>query len=243
MLACKVSTASVFSLRVCSFVASSVSHHPLCSASSLASSIRRTRRSLIIFRTLTKGSSVTRVARAASTRLDSWFALACRKRAAFSCFGLRTSARRLARTEPVCSSCGRCFSDAPETAPLEMISMAFSIAWSSSVRKAWRDSKSADFFSQVAVRSFRYFWSPFIVTVVSFRLPSASALASSFAALVFAFSLLSEVACSTCAVRSWMSMSKECLAFISSFSKVVRSDMNLSCSFSSISTIPCDWNS
>ena len=31
-----VSTAAVFSLRVCSFVLSSVSHQPLCSASSLA---------------------------------------------------------------------------------------------------------------------------------------------------------------------------------------------------------------
>mmetsp|Transcript_96226 Transcript_96226/g.254123 ORF Transcript_96226/g.254123 Transcript_96226/m.254123 type:complete len:289 (+) Transcript_96226:663-1529(+) len=55
--ACRVSTAAVFSLRVCSLVDSSVSHQPLCSASALASSIRRTIRSLISFLTFAKGSS------------------------------------------------------------------------------------------------------------------------------------------------------------------------------------------
>ena len=57
------------SLRVCSLVESPVSHQPLCSASSLDSSMSSTIRSLIVIFTFLKGSAETRIARADRTRL------------------------------------------------------------------------------------------------------------------------------------------------------------------------------
>mmetsp|Transcript_94466 Transcript_94466/g.262844 ORF Transcript_94466/g.262844 Transcript_94466/m.262844 type:complete len:256 (-) Transcript_94466:488-1255(-) len=205
--ACRVSTASVFSFRVCSFVASSVSHQPLCSASSLASSISRTRRSLIIFLTLTKGSSAMRPAAAESTRLSSVRARPSRKRAARSCAPLCISDRSAASEEPPWSRVGRYFPALPETSSLEMISMALVMAASSSARRACRDSKSVAFFSHVAVRSLRYFSSASFVVVVPLRSASASALACSFLARVPDFSRLSSSACSVCARRSCESIS------------------------------------
>merc|ERR1719428_1720355 len=76
------------------------------------------------------------------------------------------------------SSVGRCFSAAPATAPLERVSIAFSIAAISSARSFCRASKSEDFFSQVAVRSERYFLSSSRVAVVCSRSLLASPAAS-----------------------------------------------------------------
>jgi len=131
----------------------------------------------------------------------------------------------------------------PFTASLEMISMAFSMAWISSARNCCLDSKSEAFCSHVATKSERYFSSASFVDVVSLRSPCASALACNFFAFVSDFSPRSAVACSVCAVKSWMSISWACLLFISAFSSAVRSSTNLSWSFSSISTTPWDWNS
>mmetsp|Transcript_18835 Transcript_18835/g.65654 ORF Transcript_18835/g.65654 Transcript_18835/m.65654 type:complete len:203 (+) Transcript_18835:181-789(+) len=154
--ACRVSTASVFSLRVCSFVDSSVSHQPLCSASSLASSMRRTMRSLSIFLTFSKGSFDTRTAKAESTRLFNSSLRLCKNSATRTCAVCWVVARKLTKAvAPSCASDGRCFSALPATAPLEMISMALLMASNSSVRSCWRDSKSLAFCSQVAVRSSR----------------------------------------------------------------------------------------
>mmetsp|Transcript_96739 Transcript_96739/g.224261 ORF Transcript_96739/g.224261 Transcript_96739/m.224261 type:complete len:215 (+) Transcript_96739:515-1159(+) len=184
--ACKTSTASVFSFLVCSLVASSVSHQPLCSASSLASSIKRTRRSLIIFFTLRKGSSSTRDARAESTRLSSSPARSRRYWAARTRERLSSvdSERSAANEVPRCARAGRCFSALPDNASLLMISMAFPIAASSSARNCCLASKSEAFFEHVAKRSERYFSSAAFVAEVSSRLPWALALASSFLALV-----------------------------------------------------------
>mmetsp|Transcript_20131 Transcript_20131/g.52613 ORF Transcript_20131/g.52613 Transcript_20131/m.52613 type:complete len:203 (-) Transcript_20131:181-789(-) len=151
-----VSTESVFSLRVCSFVASSLSHQPLCSASSLASSMRRTMRSLSIFLTFSKGSFDTRTAKAESTRLFNSSLRLCKNSATRTCAVCWVVARKLTKAvAPSCASDGRCFSALPATAPLEMISMALLMASNSSVRSCWRDSKSLAFCSQVAVRSSR----------------------------------------------------------------------------------------
>mmetsp|Transcript_20129 Transcript_20129/g.52600 ORF Transcript_20129/g.52600 Transcript_20129/m.52600 type:complete len:207 (-) Transcript_20129:663-1283(-) len=203
-----------------------------------------TMRSLIIFLTLTKGSAVTRSASAVSTRLFSSRPLDIRYCATLPCASVFTvSARSMAKTVPCWANDGRCLSALPATAPLEMISMALLMASISSERSCCLDSKSEAFCSQVAVRSDKYFTSASIVVVVSWRLPVASALAWSFLALVADFASRSDVAWSTCAVRSCMSMSYACLPFISSFSRVVRSFMNSSSNFSNISTMPCDWNS
>mmetsp|Transcript_10539 Transcript_10539/g.31911 ORF Transcript_10539/g.31911 Transcript_10539/m.31911 type:complete len:290 (+) Transcript_10539:620-1489(+) len=239
----RVSTASVFSLRACALVASSVSHHPLWSASSFASSMRRTRRSLIIFRTLRKGSAAARSATAESTRL--WRAPACswRYAAALACSLLLTSARSAANELLRCSRLGKCLSALPETASLEMISMAFSMASSSSERSSWRDSKSLAFFSQVATSSSRYTLSLSREDCVSFRLPSALALACNFLAFVLTFSDLSLLACSICESMSCMSNSYAWFAFTSSFSKTLRSSENFSSSCSSMPMTPFDWNS
>mmetsp|Transcript_42254 Transcript_42254/g.107409 ORF Transcript_42254/g.107409 Transcript_42254/m.107409 type:complete len:248 (-) Transcript_42254:189-932(-) len=201
-----------------------------------------TMRSLIIFLTLEKGSSATRTARAESTRL--FMRLPCAKRkSAARCCGCEEEARSCARDVPFCTSDGKCFSALPATAPLERISTAFAMASISSERSCWRISKSEAFWPQVPSRSVRYCESACMVEVVSEREPSASAFACSFFALLSDFSPRSVSDCSTCAVKSWMSMSKACLPFISSFSSWVRSSMNLSCNFSSISMTPCDWNS
>merc|ERR1719258_560635 len=96
---------------------------------------------------------------------------------------------------------GKCLSALPATAPLEMISIAFSIATISSALSCCLDSKSDAFCSQVAVRSAKYFASASRVVVVSFKSPSASAFACSFLALVSAFSSLSAVAWAICALR------------------------------------------
>merc|ERR1719352_555285 len=54
-------------------------------------------------------------------------------------------------------SCGRCFSEAPETAPPARISIAFWIASISSPRRVWRSAKAVDLTSQVEMRSVTYF--------------------------------------------------------------------------------------
>mmetsp|Transcript_97642 Transcript_97642/g.193343 ORF Transcript_97642/g.193343 Transcript_97642/m.193343 type:complete len:249 (+) Transcript_97642:641-1387(+) len=200
--ACSVSTASVFSFLVCSFVDSSVSHHPLCSASSFASSINLVIKSLIIFFTLRKGSAVMRLAKAERTLLLSSFALLCKKSCTWACTLLCESSLKAASDLPVCTNVGRYLSALPLTALLEIISMAFAIASNSSVRSCCRDAKSLAFCSQVAVKSARYFTSASRVAVVSVKSPSASAFACNFLAFVSAFSVLSCVACSSCAVRS-----------------------------------------
>mmetsp|Transcript_139362 Transcript_139362/g.353417 ORF Transcript_139362/g.353417 Transcript_139362/m.353417 type:complete len:295 (+) Transcript_139362:693-1577(+) len=246
--ACKVSTASVFSFRVCSLVDSSVSHQPLCSASSFASSMRRTMRSLIIFFTFRNGSSETRTAKAESTRLPNCLPRLLRYCATRAWFWLYVSARSMASAEPsppdnCCAKAGKCVSAWPLTEELEMISMALLMASISSARSCCRDSKSVAFCSQVAVKSSRYFWSASRVVVVSSKSPVASALACRVLAFNSAFSSLSWVACSICAVRSCISMSYACFEFISVFSRSVRSAMNLSNNFSNISITPCDWNS
>mmetsp|Transcript_24589 Transcript_24589/g.75971 ORF Transcript_24589/g.75971 Transcript_24589/m.75971 type:complete len:252 (+) Transcript_24589:500-1255(+) len=156
-----VSTASLFSLRVCSFVASSVSHQPLCSASSFASSTRRTRRSLIIFLTLRKGSAATRPASAESTRLLSSLALTRRYSAARVWVWPARSDRRAAREvfvpfalrARVCVSAGKCFSALPDTALLLIILSASLIALISSMRSFCLVWKSVAFCSHVATKS------------------------------------------------------------------------------------------
>mmetsp|Transcript_40767 Transcript_40767/g.95747 ORF Transcript_40767/g.95747 Transcript_40767/m.95747 type:complete len:242 (-) Transcript_40767:834-1559(-) len=174
--ACKLSTAAVFSLRVCSLVASSVSHHPLCSASSLASSIKRTISSLIIFLTFSKGSSATRLARSERTRLFNLLARPCRKLAALLCWLLKGLPLTCTRAVVfLAMKDGKYLSALPETASLDKILMASAIASSSSVRNCCLASKSLAFCLHVAVRSARYFSSSFLVVVVSVSWPSASA--------------------------------------------------------------------
>mmetsp|Transcript_29540 Transcript_29540/g.84862 ORF Transcript_29540/g.84862 Transcript_29540/m.84862 type:complete len:258 (-) Transcript_29540:730-1503(-) len=241
--ACRVSTASVFSFRVCSLVESSVSHQPLCSASSLASSMRRVRRSLIIFFTLRKGSSATRPASIERTRLLRSRARACRYEAALDWTSLRRSALRAASDAACCAREGRCLSALPDTASLEMISMALLRATSSSERSCCRATKSVAFCSHVAVSSLRYCTSALLVVVVSSRSPSVLALACSLFALVADFWPLSWVACRICAFRSCISIPYACCVLISSLSRVVRSATNLSSSFASTSMTPWDWNS
>mmetsp|Transcript_85302 Transcript_85302/g.238900 ORF Transcript_85302/g.238900 Transcript_85302/m.238900 type:complete len:219 (+) Transcript_85302:2-658(+) len=202
-------------------------------------------RSLIIFLTFAKGSAAARSATAESTRLLCSFAC-WRRYTATRCCEARSvpEARNCAKeAEAVCAKVGRCFSALPCTELLEMISIAFVIASSSSARSCCRDSKSVAFCSHVAVKSAKYFSSASFVVVVSCKSPSASALACKCFALLSDFSSRSCVDCSICAVRSCTNISWACFEFISSFSKAVRSSTNLSWSFSNISMTPWDWNS
>mmetsp|Transcript_78048 Transcript_78048/g.200999 ORF Transcript_78048/g.200999 Transcript_78048/m.200999 type:complete len:210 (-) Transcript_78048:766-1395(-) len=144
------SEASALSVsRACLLVDSSWSHHPLWSASSLASSISLTSRSLIIFLTFAKGSSPARIATVASRRLLALWARCVRKATAFCrkreaglalALALRSCARAVAGLLTCSSADGRYFSPEPATSGLEMTSMALSIASSSSRRSTWRSS-------------------------------------------------------------------------------------------------------
>mmetsp|Transcript_55215 Transcript_55215/g.143996 ORF Transcript_55215/g.143996 Transcript_55215/m.143996 type:complete len:264 (-) Transcript_55215:145-936(-) len=213
--ACSVSTDSVFCLRVFSFVASSVSHQPLCSVSSLASSIRRTIKSWIIFFTFTKGSDPadTRSASAANTRLLSASALlfkssAMRFREALVASARSETSAGVPSKSPSCERAdGKCFSALPFTAPLEMISMALLIASNSSARNCCLAAKSLPFCSQVATKSSRYLESASLVDVVSLRSPLAVAWRCKALALASVFSSMSCLPCVICAVRSCMASS------------------------------------
>mmetsp|Transcript_142400 Transcript_142400/g.455096 ORF Transcript_142400/g.455096 Transcript_142400/m.455096 type:complete len:259 (-) Transcript_142400:822-1598(-) len=207
-----VSTESVFSLRVCSFVASSLSHQPLCSASSLASSMRRTTRSLIIFLTCSNGSEETRVAKLSRMGLESSWLLFCKYSTTRACAPrcerpMNTETRAVALPLLLCAKDGKYVSALPFTAEPEMISMALLMASSSSARRAWRDSKSLAFCSQVAERSPRYASSASRVATVSLKSPSAVALDCIALALASDFSSLSAVAWVTWAVRSCINIS------------------------------------
>mmetsp|Transcript_61557 Transcript_61557/g.173892 ORF Transcript_61557/g.173892 Transcript_61557/m.173892 type:complete len:259 (-) Transcript_61557:819-1595(-) len=208
----RVSTASVFSLRVCSFVDNSVSHQPLCSASSLASSIKRTMRSLIIFLTRSNGSEETRVAKLSRMGLESSWLLFCKYSTTRACAPrcerpMNTETRAVALPLLLCAKDGKYVSALPFTAEPEMISMALLMASSSSARRAWRDSKSLAFCSQVAERSPRYASSASRVATVSLKSPSAVALDCIALALASDFSSLSAVAWVTWAARSCINIS------------------------------------
>mmetsp|Transcript_83739 Transcript_83739/g.131874 ORF Transcript_83739/g.131874 Transcript_83739/m.131874 type:complete len:232 (-) Transcript_83739:45-740(-) len=167
----RLSTDAVRVVRTCSFSFSSVSHHPLCCASSPACSSSREMRSLIIFLTFAKGSSRARTAIAERTRLPMRAAWSLRYAAILIWFETDFSWEDLncAREGETCSKApfGRCLSAAPMTSSLERISIAFSIATISSPRSFCRLSKSLDFCVQVLVRSLKYLLSSALVDVVS----------------------------------------------------------------------------
>mmetsp|Transcript_6768 Transcript_6768/g.18206 ORF Transcript_6768/g.18206 Transcript_6768/m.18206 type:complete len:270 (-) Transcript_6768:703-1512(-) len=174
--AARSETSAESDVRVASLVASSSSHQPLWSASELASSMSLTRRSLIIFLTLPKGSSPTRSATVASMRLSRDAALEVSRATTFCCSAeIGVPLRSWARAAGLCSrAAGRCFSPAPETAPLEMISIAFWIASISCPRRTARLSKSVDFWLHMAVVSRRYVSSDSLDALDSARSPLAS---------------------------------------------------------------------
>mmetsp|Transcript_10618 Transcript_10618/g.29595 ORF Transcript_10618/g.29595 Transcript_10618/m.29595 type:complete len:289 (-) Transcript_10618:477-1343(-) len=238
----RVSTCAVFSFRVCSLVDSSVSHQLLCSASSEASSISRVISSLIICLTFPKGSASTRVASMDSTRLPVLPAWRRKKSATrFWACGACTLERKAARECPpprVCASVGRCFSAYPLTVSPWMISIAFSMATSSSARSCWRDSNWSAFAAQVACRLARYFLSSSRVAIVSSISACAAAASSRSLARAGTITLRRSLALPIWAVRSLMRMSNSSAFVLSWFSMLVRSPWNLSRSFSSISMIP-----
>mmetsp|Transcript_127121 Transcript_127121/g.345108 ORF Transcript_127121/g.345108 Transcript_127121/m.345108 type:complete len:293 (+) Transcript_127121:251-1129(+) len=242
----RASTCAVFSFRVCSLVDSSVSHQLLCSASSEASSISRVISSLIICLTFPKGSASTRVASMDSTLLP--VLPACWRRKSTTRFwaGACASERRAASECPptwVCASVGRCFSAYPVTVSPLIISMAFSMATSSSARSCWRDSNWSAFAAQVACRLARYFLSSSRVAIVSSISACAAAASSRSLARAGTITLRRSLALPIWAVRSLMRMSNSSAFVLSWFSMLVRSPWNLSRSFSSISMMPWAWNS
>mmetsp|Transcript_147169 Transcript_147169/g.260145 ORF Transcript_147169/g.260145 Transcript_147169/m.260145 type:complete len:202 (-) Transcript_147169:827-1432(-) len=167
-------------------VDSSVSHHPLSSVSAVASSSNFQMSSWIIFLTLVKGSpAATCCCKSAKTRLPLILARSLRKASIFARrAGLRSPLRSCAKTVPccvlVCASAGKYLSPAPDTASLEMISIALLMASISSARSFCRLSKSAVLTSQRAVVSAKYFSS-------SARSSSVTALSPSVVAFNFIF--------------------------------------------------------
>mmetsp|Transcript_85926 Transcript_85926/g.192133 ORF Transcript_85926/g.192133 Transcript_85926/m.192133 type:complete len:222 (-) Transcript_85926:543-1208(-) len=146
------------------FVANSESHQALWSASSLASSMSRTSKSLIIFRTFPNGSSETLLAIVAKKVLPARLACSRNNEAARACAGalpaasLPCSWTKARGREAAISSNeepGKCLSAAPATSGLERISVAFCKASNSCDRNTWRASNSLDFNWQPALRSRR----------------------------------------------------------------------------------------
>mmetsp|Transcript_37575 Transcript_37575/g.106600 ORF Transcript_37575/g.106600 Transcript_37575/m.106600 type:complete len:206 (+) Transcript_37575:404-1021(+) len=200
-------------------------------------------KSLIIFFTLPKGSAATCIEICCNTRLFNTLARSARKAATRLWISPMAVLLSCARAVPCCARAGRCSSPAPETASLDMMSIAWEIASISSLRSFWRALKSSVLRVHSAVVSSRYFWSSARSDSACPFSPSLSALACCvserstvfFSTSCFAFSVLS-VSC--CAMSS-----KACWAVISSLSKSYFCVSNWSFNFSSMSTTPPDWNS
>mmetsp|Transcript_93254 Transcript_93254/g.301479 ORF Transcript_93254/g.301479 Transcript_93254/m.301479 type:complete len:269 (-) Transcript_93254:812-1618(-) len=206
------STSEERAVRTCSLEASSVSHHPLCWASSVASSWRRTMRSWIIFFTFSKGSSCTRVASAESRRLLIISALVLRYSTARSCAGLWPAVRSCSSAgaparRPCTNEVPKYLLEVPETLSPERISSACSMAEISSARRRWRSWKSASFCVHVAVVVARIFWSSVRVVVVSCRSAFIVAADCRLWALRCALEEMLSSAVATDFFRSWSSSS------------------------------------
>mmetsp|Transcript_52004 Transcript_52004/g.114079 ORF Transcript_52004/g.114079 Transcript_52004/m.114079 type:complete len:225 (+) Transcript_52004:841-1515(+) len=202
------STCEVFSSRVCALVASSVEHHPCCSASALASSSNFVMRPSIIFFTFLKGSSAAWVAAKARARLPRSLARCCKKvttcatNSAPCCDDRSCSSTWccFASFFPcICSSLGRCLSAAPFTASLDKISMAFFTASISPDRVVCRCSKASALLEHMLRVSWRYAESSSNMPFVRWRSPSSSA----FLRDVFCLStLFVSTSCSPCSMLS-----------------------------------------
>mmetsp|Transcript_32016 Transcript_32016/g.75052 ORF Transcript_32016/g.75052 Transcript_32016/m.75052 type:complete len:203 (-) Transcript_32016:975-1583(-) len=156
MVLVRDSISAVFAWRVCSFVPSSVSHQPLCSASSPASASNRCSNSSMSCLTLSNGPSRIRKATVERTRLPNFSDVAFRKSAVriwlsggmplpdpwAICTKAVVTVLRWARA-------GRCLPAAPETSSLDKISMALAKLSSSSWRNCCRAWKSELFCWQV----------------------------------------------------------------------------------------------
>mmetsp|Transcript_106016 Transcript_106016/g.316623 ORF Transcript_106016/g.316623 Transcript_106016/m.316623 type:complete len:259 (+) Transcript_106016:91-867(+) len=210
--ACNDSTASVLSLRVCVFAASSVSHQPLWETSSLASSMSLTIKSLIIDFTLPKGSSAACAAMTERYRLPSfsdlaWRYAATRRRASASPCRAETTCANAVALFFAWRSAGRCVSAAPFTAALDRISMAFLMAFTSSARVTWFFSNSSDLKRHSARVSESVFSSSALALSVTFKSPFAAAESSIFPALAAVFTasvLLSALmSSSSCCTSIW----------------------------------------
>mmetsp|Transcript_48390 Transcript_48390/g.156013 ORF Transcript_48390/g.156013 Transcript_48390/m.156013 type:complete len:244 (-) Transcript_48390:709-1440(-) len=213
--ALRPSMSSLSFVRAILLLPISVSQKPSWSASPLASSSKRVIMPSIIFLTLAKGSAIIFSASSVRRSLCKSLPFASRK---------SRTRRRMPSVLPSafspplsCTSampffagaCAkeRCCSAAPRTSGEERISMALPMASISSVRNCCLSSKSEAFCPQVLVKSVKYFTSSSFVELVSDKEPSASAFACNFLALLSDFSLRSVSDCSTCAVKSCMSMS------------------------------------
>mmetsp|Transcript_31701 Transcript_31701/g.47782 ORF Transcript_31701/g.47782 Transcript_31701/m.47782 type:complete len:237 (-) Transcript_31701:27-737(-) len=223
MLACRTSpvarsdsTSCVFVLRVCSLVASSLSHQPLCSASLLASCSSLWINSSINCFTFAKGSASALLASASSSSLWSlseverrnsatfiWLRAAlkevrlrpgCRSEACDPEVEARSCARERWGSATNAAAAGRCFSAVPETSALAMISFACVNAPISSLRRACLFSNWLDFLLQVVFKFSRY--SSSSASSLLRSCTSATALAEAWSSLARAFCELASPVCS-----------------------------------------------
>mmetsp|Transcript_2792 Transcript_2792/g.6992 ORF Transcript_2792/g.6992 Transcript_2792/m.6992 type:complete len:315 (-) Transcript_2792:395-1339(-) len=232
--------------RVCLLVASSALQKAFWSASWLACSISCTIRSLIIFLTLTKGSSATRRDIMARAWLPSSRAFDWRMAAAFLRLAVPPvvgSLRSCAREGGAWTSVGKYFPALPLTSGLFKISTAFSIALTSSIRNTWFSSNILDPESPATRMSASIFSSIALALFTTSRSPLAFAAVSSLRALRAIFSPTVSVSDLMLSLSFCANISKFALAFISSFSKANSWSWNLCRSFSMMATTPPDWDS
>mmetsp|Transcript_25964 Transcript_25964/g.50902 ORF Transcript_25964/g.50902 Transcript_25964/m.50902 type:complete len:323 (-) Transcript_25964:789-1757(-) len=253
-------TASVFSLRVTSLAAISLSHHALCFISAAASFMSLSISSVIIFLTFSNASPLMRAFMATASRDLEWSLAAAFWRNCATAIVLLSSfpsAGDLAAAflEPVwrrmgtggelvglTTSAGRYFSTWPWTT-LVRTSMAPERAVISSSLSFCRDWNSEFFVLQREMRSERYFSLEARVSSVSARSVFASPAISRALPLLAVLDLMACSAFSVEDLRSAMVISKAWMSEASSFSRSFFSAVNLSRSFSSMSTTPLDLNS
>mmetsp|Transcript_61372 Transcript_61372/g.155883 ORF Transcript_61372/g.155883 Transcript_61372/m.155883 type:complete len:258 (-) Transcript_61372:646-1419(-) len=221
--AVNASISSVSLLRVILLFPISASQNPSCSASCLASSIRRVIMLSIIFFTFENGSAAIFSAnRARVLLLSRLLSEETKSRTRRRMPIARSIAARLAvpckrEVAEMAWAKERCFSALPDTLSEERIWRAFAIASISSVLKSCFSWKDNFFCSHSEETSDKVSSSAALEAVVDCNCLSASAFLPNFCSFTFVFSSTSFSAFSIVSAKPCTIMLAACAAFISSF--------------------------
>mmetsp|Transcript_7552 Transcript_7552/g.21134 ORF Transcript_7552/g.21134 Transcript_7552/m.21134 type:complete len:307 (-) Transcript_7552:316-1236(-) len=244
--AVRLSIVSESFVRVSLLSPISLSQKPSWSASPLDSSKRRVIMSSISFFTFANGSDASFCANKFKDLLCNLEPSSSRNWRTFTRMPLSSVAPRKLCTKDRAEEAWaklRCLAPAPCTSSPDRILMAWSRAWISSSRSCCFSLKDSCFSRHSILASDNVFSSSTFTVAVEESCFLSEAIFCSFSFFLRVLVEMSSLAVSAEPSKSCASMSEACLEFISSFSKAVRSSMNLSRSFSNISMTPWDWNS
>mmetsp|Transcript_97488 Transcript_97488/g.281293 ORF Transcript_97488/g.281293 Transcript_97488/m.281293 type:complete len:293 (+) Transcript_97488:674-1552(+) len=238
------SISCVLLFLVCSLVAISLSHQPLCSVSRKASVFRRLMSSSISVFTLANGSSRSSrscEASAESTELESREDSPRRNAAARAWLLCGASPRNCTSAVPFAAGFALRRLAAALTSLLDMISMAFFRAPISSTRVAWRLLYSSAFREQREVRSLMYVSVSLIDLASSCKSDFSCPAACKCLALFSVFVATAASAAAKAPAKSCANISAACLRSTSSSFNFVSLLRNLPCSSSSIVITSVDF--